>query len=61
MRPPVTVVGWATAISAGPTETDALTFNVSNDNNGLFSVQPAVAANGTLTYTLAAHHTARPP
>ena len=48
------VAGWATAISAGPNETDALTFNVSNDNNALFSVQPAVAANGTLTYTLAA-------
>ena len=31
-----------------------LTFNVSNDNNPLFSVQPAVAANGTLTYTPAA-------
>ena len=46
---------WATAISPGPNETDALTFNVSNDDNALFSVQPAVAANGTLTYTLAAN------
>ena len=29
-------------------------FNVSNDNPGLFSAQPAVSPNGTLTYTLAA-------
>ena len=53
----VTVNGWATAISAGPNESDSLTFNVSNDNNALFSAggQPAVGANGTLTYTLAAN------
>ncbi len=48
-----TVSGWATAISAGANETQTLTFNVSNDNNALFSVQPAIASNGTLTYTLA--------
>src|SRR5688572_1248540 len=30
-----------------------LTFNVSNSNNPLFSTQPAIAANGTLTYTAA--------
>ena len=30
-------------------------FIVSNDNNALFSAQPAVAANGTLTYTPAAN------
>src|SRR5258706_600992 len=30
-------------------------FVVSNDNNGLFSAQPSVAANGTLTYTPAAN------
>ena len=48
-----TVTGWATGISAGPAnETgQTLTFNASNNNNALFSVQPAVAANGTLTYT----------
>ncbi|MEO8032937.1 MAG: Ig-like domain-containing protein, partial [Acidobacteriota bacterium] len=48
-----TVTNWATAISAGPADEagQALTFNVSNDNNGLFSVQPAIAANGTLTFT----------
>jgi hypothetical protein len=47
-----TVPAWATAISAGPAnEADqTLTFTVTNDNNGLFSVQPAIAANGTLTY-----------
>ena len=33
----------------------ALNFIVSNNNNALFSVQPAVAANGTLTYTPAAN------
>ena len=33
----VTVNGWATGISAGPSESDSLTFNVSNDNNALFS------------------------
>jgi hypothetical protein len=48
-----TVVGWATGISAGPADesSQALNFIVSNNNNPLFSVQPAVAANGTLTYT----------
>jgi VCBS repeat-containing protein len=50
-----TVAGWATAISSGPGESDTLTFNVTNDNNALFSAQPAVAADGTLTYTLAAN------
>ena len=50
-----TVTPWATAISAGPNEaSQTVNFVVSNDNNGLFSVQPAVAANGALTYTPAA-------
>jgi len=50
-----TVTTWATAISAGPTEaSQTVNFLVSNDNNALFAVQPAVAANGTLTYTPAA-------
>jgi len=50
-----TVTPWATAISAGTNEaSQTVNFIVSNDNNALFSVQPAVAANGTLTYTLAA-------
>ncbi len=46
-------LAWATSISAGPAnESDqVLNFIVSNDNTTLFAVQPAVAANGTLTYT----------
>ncbi len=48
-----TVAGWATAISAGPANeaAQAIDFIVTNDNNGLFSVQPAISASGTLTYT----------
>jgi Big-like domain-containing protein len=47
------VPGWATGISAGPADEAGqnVTFVVSNDNSGLFTVQPAVAPNGTLTYT----------
>jgi hypothetical protein len=48
-----TVVGWATGIAPGPANESGQTvsFTVTNDNPGLFSVQPAVAPNGTLTYT----------
>ena len=48
-----TVAGWATAISAGPSNESgqALTFNVSNNNTGLFSSQPAIDSAGKLTYT----------
>jgi len=50
------VANWATAISAGPNEgTQTVTFNVTNDNNALFSAQPAVSPTGTLTYTPAAN------
>ena len=51
-----TVAGWATAISAGPANEAAqvLNFIVSNDNDALFAVQPAISAAGGLTYTLAA-------
>jgi hypothetical protein len=54
---PQTVAGWATTISAGPPDEAAQTLNfiVSNNNTALFSVQPAIAANGTLTYTPAAN------
>jgi hypothetical protein len=47
------VTGWATAISAGPANESSQTLNfiVTNSNNPLFSVQPAIAPNGTLTYT----------
>jgi hypothetical protein len=66
--PPVTVLedsgaqnyaSWITAISAGPTvdetSSQTVTFNVTNDNNALFSVQPAVDSTGKLTFTLAAN------
>src|SRR6266481_3929686 len=48
-----TVSGWATALSAGPANesTQTLSFIVSNNNNALFSAQPTVAADGTLSYT----------
>ncbi|MCY3018919.1 MAG: Ig-like domain-containing protein, partial [Planctomycetota bacterium] len=52
-----TVTGWATAISPGPADESgqAVDFIVTNDNNGLFSSQPAVSPAGTLTYTPAAN------
>ena len=52
-----TVSGWATGISAGPGDESgqAPDFTVSSDNPGLFSIQPAVDALGTLTYTPAAN------
>jgi len=48
-----TVANWATAISAGAPDESGQTLNfiVSNGNNSLFSTQPAIAVNGTLTYT----------
>ncbi|HEX5589592.1 MAG TPA: Ig-like domain-containing protein [Candidatus Limnocylindrales bacterium] len=51
------VPGWATAISAGPSEaSQTVSFEVTDNTNvALFAVQPAVAANGTLTYTPAAN------
>ncbi|MCC8999988.1 MAG: Ig-like domain-containing protein [Candidatus Contendobacter sp.] len=50
-----TVAGWATAIDDGDGGGQTLTFNVTgNTNPSLFSAGPAVAANGTLTYTPAA-------
>ena len=44
---------WASGISAGPADESAqtLAFQVSNDNNALFSAQPAVSAVGTVTFT----------
>ncbi len=56
---PQTVVGWATSISAGPGETQTLTFNVSvtgTTGNLAFSSAPAInATTGTLTYTTSAN------
>ncbi|WP_254512716.1 beta strand repeat-containing protein [Anatilimnocola floriformis] len=46
-----TVNGWATAITAGGGETQTLTFNVSNNSNGLFTSQPTISPTGVLTYT----------
>ncbi len=48
------VPGWATGISVGPANESAQipTFNIiSNSNPALFSVQPAVSAAGTLSFT----------
>lgn len=48
------IAAWATGISTGPSNEsfqDPPIITVANDNNALFSVQPAVATNGTLTYT----------
>ena len=54
---PQSVSSWATNIKAGPANecSQTLTFNVTSDNNPtLFSAAPAVADDGTLTYTSAA-------
>jgi hypothetical protein len=52
-----TVTGWATAITSGPVNesSQTVTFTATNDNNALFSVQPAISSTGTLTYTPAAN------
>ena len=54
---PRSTAGWATAISAGAGSENAqvLSFSVSNNNTSLFSAQPAIAADGTLTFTPAAN------
>src|SRR5262249_37307689 len=48
-----TVSGWATAVSAGPANESgqSLTFEVSTDNDALFSALPTIDASGNLTYT----------
>ena len=50
-----TISNWATSISSGGANepVQAVDFVVMNDNNNLFSVQPAISADGTLTYTSA--------
>ena len=51
------MAGWSTARSAGAANESSQVVTVervSTDNNALFSVLPAVAANGDLTYTPAA-------
>ena len=55
------VAGWATAISPGPANESSQTvsFTASADTPALFAVQPAIAADGTLTYTPAAERQRR--
>lgn len=49
---PQTVAGWATHITAGPSESGQIvTFLIANDNEELFSVQPTISPTGTLSYT----------
>ncbi|HVK11027.1 MAG TPA: S8 family serine peptidase, partial [Gemmataceae bacterium] len=50
---PQTFTGWATGVSAGPPNESGQTlqFNVTNNANALFDVHPAIAPDGTLTYT----------
>jgi hypothetical protein len=51
------VANWATEISPGPADEagQVITTSTTNNNNALFSVQPAVSSTGTLTYTPAAN------
>ncbi len=52
------VTGWGTAISQGTGDTgQVVDFIVTNTNSPMFSVQPAVSASGTLTYTPAPNAT----
>jgi hypothetical protein len=50
---------WATAITPGPVgeSGQALSFILTNNNTSLFSSQPALAPDGTLTFTLAPNET----
>jgi hypothetical protein len=46
-----TVNPWATSVSVGAGETGTVTFDVTTNNNPLFSTMPAVNSSGVLTYT----------
>lgn len=48
-----TTSAFATGISPGPADESSQTvsFTVTNDHNALFTTQPAIATNGTLTFT----------
>jgi hypothetical protein len=50
---PTSITGWAKNLSAGPADesSQTLSFTVNNNNNALFSVQPAIDATGKLTFT----------
>ena len=54
---PTSLANLATNMVTGPANEsgETVTFVVSNNNNGLFSSQPAIAANGTVTFTPAAN------
>ena len=47
-----TIGGWASNISAGPAESQNVSFVVTNDAPNIFTQQPAVAADGTLTFAI---------
>jgi hypothetical protein len=49
---PRTIAGWASAISPGPFEgAQIVSFTVTSDAPSLFSVQPEISSDGTLSYT----------
>jgi hypothetical protein len=48
---PVTVAGWATAISPGPNEPEGVSFTVTPADPSLFAAGPAIDADGDLTFT----------
>jgi photosystem II stability/assembly factor-like uncharacterized protein len=50
---PSSTASFATSISPGPVADagQTVSFVVTNDHNGLFSVQPAISSSGTLTFT----------
>ncbi len=49
---PFSMAAWANPLSAGPNESgQTVTFTVSNDNAPLFTVQPVIAPDGTLSFT----------
>src|SRR5262249_41569230 len=54
---PQTVPNFAVNISPGPPDESGQTvaFQVSNNNNGIFAIQPAISPTGTLSYTPASN------
>src|SRR2546427_478214 len=58
-RPPRSTLFPYTTLFRSNEAGQALDFIVSNDNSALFSAQPTVAANGTLTFTPAANEIGR--
>jgi|GEM_PF-5126698 len=51
--PAQSIPNWATNLSPGPANeaSQTLSFNISTDNDGLFSVLPTINANGLLSFT----------